>query len=341
MNKRASITLEAAVAFTTTIVFIAGMVSMTVFMRSDILMQRAVRNTCREISLITPVSTSVTDTVSTVINAMPDISDEGMEMLSRAADAVTVIDSADVISGGSLTEMILDRLFSQKMENEIAAQYISMNGGSDAFMPRNIDVDLETDTGRNVIGVRVRYETDTILGTKERYIYDVIPFYGDMSFFLNPREREEADTSSIWDEGNFRRGEYFAEEYGCNLPPTFPVINSFENGTATGITSVDLTSPWYDDTREIDRRMRDEIDSLAEFNGASRNIDGVLYEVPGEDIYSRVLHVVIPENSPEDSIALIEDYRSYAFERGVSLDITLDGISRRYQAAEDQGEKQE
>ena len=324
-KKKGSVTLEAAIAFTITIVFITGMVSFSVFMRSDILMQRAVTATCRKLSLMTPLSTPVTDVLSTAVNAMPD-----MPLAEGASDVAVALETADELTGNGLTDLVLDGLLSRRIENDIASNYVQM-GGSEFFMPRKIDVDIQTDTGRSVIAVYVRYETVTILGPVTRNICDVVPFYGDIDLFLNPQEQqeEESEGSNVWDLENFARGEYLAEEYGCNLPSTFPVINSFEDGTARGVTSIDLTSPWYRRSR-VESRIRSEIDDLAGFDGAHWAVDGRSYDIRQGSVRSRVLQVIIPENSPDEYVSIIEEYNSYAQSRGVDMEIISQGVSRRY-----------
>ena len=135
-KKKGSVTLEAAI----TIVFITGMVSFSVFMRSDILMQRAVTVTCRKLSLMTPLSTPVADVLSTAVNAMPDV-----PLAEGASDVAVALETADELTGNGLTDLVLDGLLSRRIENDIASNYVQM-GGSEFFMPRKIDVDIQTDT---------------------------------------------------------------------------------------------------------------------------------------------------------------------------------------------------
>ena len=56
VNKKGQISLEAAIAFTITIVLLASVVSAIQFYRTDILMRRSVEQTCEKISLLYPVS---------------------------------------------------------------------------------------------------------------------------------------------------------------------------------------------------------------------------------------------------------------------------------------------
>ena len=72
-NKRGQIAVEAAIAFTITLVFLASVVSAIDFYRTDILMRRSVEQTCEKMSLLYPVSVPASDFMSAAINAFPDL----------------------------------------------------------------------------------------------------------------------------------------------------------------------------------------------------------------------------------------------------------------------------
>ena len=72
-NKRGTVTVESAIAFTITIVFIAAIVSAIDYYRTDILMRRSVEQTCEKMSLLYPVSVPASDLISSAVNAFPDL----------------------------------------------------------------------------------------------------------------------------------------------------------------------------------------------------------------------------------------------------------------------------
>lgn len=66
-----------------------------------------------------------------------------------------------------------------------------------------------------------------------------------LSWHDTSNKSEENITNSPWDMHNFKRGRYFLEKEGANLPVSFPSINKFTNNVATMIKSIDLTAPSY------------------------------------------------------------------------------------------------
>ena len=109
----------------------------------------------------------------------------------------------------------------------------------------------------------------------------MIPLYGEPVLFLNAEENKakEQEKDNIWSLSNFERGEAFREKYGANLPKTFPVIDSVNGGEVTSIRSIDLTSPYYQDVSNIEKKIKDDIRSLKEFEPQSATINGKKYEV--------------------------------------------------------------
>ena len=73
-------------------------------------------------------------------------------------------------------------------------------------------------------------------------------------------ETEEEDKDGIWSLNNFDRGDAFRERYGANLPKTFPVVDSVNGGEVTAIRSIDLTSPYYQDTKNIEKKIVSELE---------------------------------------------------------------------------------
>ena len=114
-NKRGQVTLEAAIAFTITLVFLASVVSSIQFYRTDILMRRSVEQTCEKMSVLYPVSVPAGDALSVVLNAFPDLGIEdskGAEIVSKAVSVATGLDNG---TGDSIKELILKGLFAQTM----------------------------------------------------------------------------------------------------------------------------------------------------------------------------------------------------------------------------------
>lgn len=65
-----------------------------------------------------------------------------------------------------------------------------------------------------------------------------------------------ADTATAaWRLGWAVRGLYFSERLGANLPATFPVIDSFVDGIASSIKSIDLNAAFYQDAVRLTYRL--------------------------------------------------------------------------------------
>ena len=334
-NKRGQIAIEAAIAFTIAFVFIASVISSMDFYRTDILMRRSVEQTCEKMSLLYPVSVPASDLISTAVNAFPDLgigNTKGAEVISKTASAALGIDNA---TGHTLKELILQGVFSHTMEDQIRNACIERNGGSEFFVPDDIEVFFAVNDRHHVIEVVTEYSVVTIAGRKERSIYSVIPLYGDPVLMLQSKPDSDAKDEDdggkkddIWSLGNFERGEEFREMFGANLPKTFPVIDSVNGGEITAIRSIDLTSPYYQQLSNIRKKIKEDINSLSSFEPQSAVIDGRTYSV--DYIDSRHLTVIIPENSGPVGKETIEELKGYALVHGVILDICESGNSSRY-----------
>ena len=331
-SKKGQVTIEAAIAFTITLVFLASVISSIDYYRTDILMRRSVEQTCEKMSLLYPVSIPASDLMSAAVNAFPDLGigdTKGAAVISKVASVSLGIDD---VTGHTLKELILQGVFSHTMEEQIRQGCIERNGGSDFFVPDDIEVFFAINDKHHIIEVTTEYSVVTLAGRKHRSIYSVIPLYGEPVLMLQDEEHKqqegEANKNDIWSLSNFDRGDAFREQYGANLPKTFPVIDSVDGGDITAIRSIDLTSPYYQDTSNIQKKIRDDINSISRFEPQSAVINGTTYTVDHVD--SRHLTVVIPENSGQAGRDAVEELKGYAFVHGVILDICEYGTSEKY-----------
>ena len=334
-NRRGQIALEAAITFTIALVFLAAVVSAMDFYRTDILMRRSVEQTCEKMSLLYPVSVPATDFLSAAVNAFPDLGigdTKGAAVIAKVASAALGIDSA---TGHTVKDLILQGVFSHTMEDQIRNGCIERNGGSDFFVPDDIEVFFAVNDKHHIIEVTTEYSVVTLAGRKQRSIYSVIPLYGEPVLMLQSKpdsdvskDENDSEKDDIWSLGNFDRGDRFREIYGANLPKTFPVIDSADGGEVTAIRSIDLTSPYYQDISNINKELKSDIDKLEDFEPQTAVIDGQTYSVDNVD--SRHLTVIIPENSGGAGREAVEDLKGYAFVHGVILEIVEYGNSERY-----------
>ncbi len=313
-RKQGNITIEAAIAFTIVLIFVASIIAIMNVYRTDIILQESVEQCCEEYSIITPLSTTASDGVSTMQIALPDFSNEQTACVSQNIEVLGGAIGLDLFTGGAIQDLFLNGILSSSMEQRILSIYVERNG-SEFFIPEVLDVDLRTNKSLNVIEVEVTYVLSTLVGEFERRIYSVVPIYGEFELFL-------------WEQHNFDRGDYFRDMYGANLPDNFPVINSFEHGQASSITSIDLTNNSYIGNNEnISSRVTEEIQDLASFNGGTLHSQGSTYTITNNSIQTRELIVVIPTNSNQNDIDTIVGLQDYASQQGVSLRIEQYGES--------------
>ena len=334
-NRRGSVSLESAIAFTITLVFLASIVSCIQYYRTDILMRRSVEQTCEKMSLLYPVSVPASDAMSAALNAFPDLGSGEMKGSQTLSKVVTYATGFDDLTGHTIEELILKGLFAQTMENQIMEAYIERNGGSTFFAPDDVEVFFEINDEHHIIEVTTEYSVVNLAGVKSRSIYSVIPLYGDPVLMLQDEDNSEKEgensdenKNDIWSLSNFDRGDAIRELYGANLPKTFPVIDSVDGDDVTAIRSIDLTSPYYQDISHIEKKIKDDIRELSCFEPQSANINGATYTV--DQIGSRYLKIVIPENSSELSKEKIDELKGYALVQGVILDISEYGTSEKY-----------
>ena len=283
-------------------------------------MQRAVEQSCEDIEHYMPFSVLVSDSVSTLVNDLPDsYSDDGT--IERVG---SIVAGADELTSGGIRAAALNLLIGGRFADDLAAEYAEYNGSS-FWGPSQIYVDFDIED--YYIRVNVVYSVNTLVGPMQRQIVSAVPFYGDMELFLSEEEATETSADDIWHRDNFTRGRYFAQRYGANLPQTFPEVNYYNAGRVASIVSIDLNRPTYSMTSACALRVTQEIEQLAAFDGADVQINGTRYVIYGENIRQRTLIVVIPEDSPEATRSSIYSMSVYAASRGVDLQIEEYGSS--------------
>lgn len=330
-NRRGSSSLEGAIAFAGVLVFITAMINIIAFIRADIIMQRSCEQTAERISVMIPAITSAGDVISTATNAIPQGA-ANSDAADRAGKAVAVLGkigiAMDDLTGGSLRELIMEGLLAERAAGNIKACYIERNNGSSLMAPDYINILFDIDKTHNVVYMTCDYKIPTILGDVGRSVVTVIPLYGDLTLFLNGGGTEDPDEDDIWSRDQMDRGDDFRARYGANLPKMFPVADIYKDGNVTSIRSIDLTAPDYSSGPDLKKTIKHDINKLAKFKGDRMNYKGDDFVV--DYIRSKRLLVVIPKNSSPDIKATLTGLRDYASQKGVILDVTEYGISRKY-----------
>ena len=319
-DKKGTVSIETAISFSILLIFITAIISVTAFLRTDILMQRAVSQSCEDVSRFMPFSVLASDSISTLVNALPNECGDN-DTFERVG---VLVAGADELTGGSLRAGLLNLMLGRRFTDDIAAYYVEYNGSS-FWAPSSIYADFDIEDF--YISVYVNYSINTLIGPVSRDIVSTIPFYGNFELFLSGQEPVQ-DDNDIWHQNNFDRGRYFQERYGANLPSTFPSIDYDDgNGHIGSIVSIDLNRPTYSSPDACAGRVIEQIDQLSSFNGADVTINGSRYAVNGDSINRRDLIVVIPEDSPEVNRQTVNALSGYASSMGVNLIIEEYGSS--------------
>jgi len=325
-SKRASLTIESAIAFTTVMALILSVVSVMNVYQTDIIMQSSVEQTCEELSLFVPLSMVAGDTISTVSNALPNSVNVDSAVYQQNVDSIASMIGINSSLGNPIMDLLAEGALSSLIEQDVVSNYIERRGSSFG-LPETVTACVSIDEDNYVIEVFVSYTVITIAGSVEKNIYSIIPIYGEFDLFLQTSSSHENE-DSVWDLHNFERGDYFREEAGSNLPSTFPVLTNYENGVALSCTSIDLTADSYANNYEaISERVTEEIDDLAGFDGASVIRNGECYQVSSDEIVTRNLVIYVPENSSQSDLSYINSLEEYATANGVDLEVRAYGNS--------------
>lgn len=340
MRKKGTIILEMAIAVPMFIV-ISTIILLSINCRNaDIAFSQAVDQVTGEISVALPVVGAGIDVVTELTNVISsgsvneqsdteEINNDGALDAIGIASAVSSyfgIDGADILGTLLFGQMIRDRIV--ETYNDLCENKIIKN------MVKNVSVAVDYDSGNRVIWIRTYYQWVTPFRTFDKMIQSAAPIYGNLEIeFHGNSSDKQAD--EIWMESNFVRGDYLREQFGGNLPHSFPVISSWKNGTATSIKSIDLTAPTYCSEEELFKKVSEHINNLSEFNGTDKPWGKEQITIESGDINNRVLLLIIPSNSDESTISVLESYIDYACSKGVSLKIEKYGNSYKYVKQDD------
>jgi len=125
--------------------------------------------------------------------------------------------------------------------------------------------------------------------------------------------------TAAWQLGWAARGLYFSEQLGADLPATFRTIDSFVDGVATSIKSIDLNAATYQSAARLTSTLNRYINLVVDFDGAE--LGDTLVE--SSDISARALSLAVPKGSiTAAQQAAIDAARARATTLGVNLIVT-------------------
>jgi filamentous hemagglutinin len=105
--------------------------------------------------------------------------------------------------------------------------------------------------------------------------------------------------------------------HGRNVPFGFPTIDKFLNGITTSIKSIDLDAPSYQKANALFSKIRGNIDSVANFNGAKWGD----FEIEAHQIIGRALDVLVPHWGSVVQKTAFKRAIEYGARQGVTVNI--------------------
>ncbi len=131
-------------------------------------------------------------------------------------------------------------------------------------------------------------------------------------------EENKENEQSVWNLENIKRGREIRRLQGANLPFNFPVISKYEDGTASSIKSLNLDETYYQNTANLQNKLKGYIKKLSAFNGGKSGA----VTIDGGQILKKELILVVPETdiSPAQ-LQTLNKCIDTAREQGINLKI--------------------
>lgn len=298
-----ALSLEAAIVIPTLLVFI-GVLYLYVFsIRVDLVYQEAGYSSVRELELLL----SISEQKDIKNNYAKDYKEKLRKIFENK------------ISAKALN--FRQHYWLQKNINPNISQYFI----------RDEDYQLSRDENKG-LEYEFSYTSPKLLGEK-KYTYKLpIPYWGGLKInsLKFDEDKEDKNEKSIWSEHNFKRGNYFREKYGANLPHSYPVIAKVNGTTITSIMSLDLTAPSYKSFDNLNKQVGYQANKLKKFAGTD-NWGKEKISINVANIKNRVLLIIIPENSDINSKIYLKSIKNSLDQVGFTINIVEDGVSEKFE----------
>ena len=341
--KSGSIILEIAITVPIFCLIAAFLLSGIVCLRAEVLFSQAIDQVTQEIAVGVPVAGGVIDLAESALVLLNTVSVSGTETntgdtASQQAtptllSAIGGVDAFFEAIGIEVEDISATLLLGEGVRDRIVATFYSYLPDDDLIHERiqNVSVYLDYDEARKVIWIRVYYEWNTIFGSVDKMIESAVPIYGDLQLSLPATNQKHTAADKLWSLSNFERGLSIRSTFGANLPATYPVIASWNNGNATAIKSIDLTAPGYAVSGELTEKVQGFISDLSSFSGTEDPWGASEISISEDMISSRTLVIVIPDNAPDSVYEELLACHSNANAQGIELVIEEYGHSYRYE----------
>ena len=330
VKKMGSIILEAAITLPLFILVICAMVSGITIVNSELYLQRATENVVSELNVAIPFASNGILCLDDITSSL-GIGDENMTDTTEIDEVLGLVGAACGVTGVDLEDILSTAVLGRYTRDRILVEYQKLTDSGWVYdqLIHDVSVYLDYNGKEKSIYLTVFYDISCGKIVLSRSYCTSIAIYADQLPLRAEGKTETQESDSVWDQENFDRGIALREEFGGNLPYNYPVISRFDSGEAVSIKSVDTTSPYYMNSINLTRKIKGYINDLSEFSG--RDYAGT--SIQEDEIKSRSLLLVVPENGSENCLEEIEDLVIYAREQGVDLEIHKFGESHRYNEA--------
>ena len=321
-SKEGSIALEAAISISLLLLVQCFMLMAIISSQLEAAVGAALENTAAEISLLLPVADLAIEDCEPIQDAIADLD----EIDNQLADSLFL----KYLFDGSITDLVSSVLLGELIEQRCDFWLQDASSGQQLYLHllQNKYVELMWHDEENFLILQANFEIKTIFGEMKRTARAVVPIWTGKSRFV---EADDEKTPNVWSLDNFSRGIALREHFGADLPLSYPVIASFNNGTACAIRSMDLTAPSYQDQDKVVKAVAAEIDRLADFAGYKGSS-----KMPAIDIHmiiDRKLMLIIPTNSPASfENEILPEITMLANSRNIRLEAIRYLSSDRWQA---------
>lgn len=327
-DRKGSILLEASISFSLVMLLLFSMVSTITAVNAELYLQRASENVVAELNVAIPFAMNgfmCLDDVTGVLG----LGEGNAVDQTKVDDVLGDIGTICGITGVDVEDVLTTVVFGRYVRDRIQIEYEKLVNQAWVyeFLLTDMSVYIDYSNSDRSFYLTVFYEIGVGDWTVEREYITSVAIYADPIRLGNATANETQEGDDVWEKDNFERGTILRAKYGGNLPYNFPVISSFSNGKAVSIKSMDTTSPQYQNASAFDRKIKAYIRNLGEFAGAKYGE----YSIQKDEITERTLILVLPENGSPTCEDRILEWKSYANDYGVEIQVEKYGHSARYE----------
>ncbi|NLC85170.1 MAG: hypothetical protein GX749_08860 [Ruminococcaceae bacterium] len=311
-KRKGSFALEAALAVPPLLLTLLFLISMCLSVQAEMRFKTALDRTAAEISLLPPIIFSLIDESNIKIpiadilnnsilaadpgadNTEPDPGSVIAKQLRSGILEVIQPDKLETLLNDAVLDLASSALLADIVEARINYWHQRLGIDNKLSLPQVwLDWNLKADQ----LFLEADYEIRTLLGKANRRAVAFIPIWRPADIESGSSDKNNGDESSIWQLDNFSRGQKLRQQFGGNLPASYPVIARFEQGEALAIKSMDLTKPTYAQPQAVELAVNEQFARLAAFAGTPKPFGSSEIWIKPGDITARRLLLIIPADA--------------------------------------------